>query len=78
MPTHGMRRLLSTSSDIKGGDNISQQDEIMEIHRQVLKMIEILGQMSAILETIETQSKEQYDADLQASAKENREVACNI
>ncbi|OAT01004.1 uncharacterized protein BDCG_16837 [Blastomyces dermatitidis ER-3] len=54
----------------KGGDNISQQDEIMEIHRQVLKMIEILGQMSAILETIETQSKEQYDADLQASAKE--------
>ncbi|QSS61197.1 hypothetical protein I7I51_03369 [Histoplasma capsulatum] len=51
---HGMRRLSSTSSDVKGGDNTSQQDKIMEIHSQMLEMIEILGQMSAILKTIET------------------------
>lgn len=78
MPTHGMQRLLSTSSDVKGGDNTSQQDEIIEIHSQVLKMIEILGQISMILETIKTQSKEQYDANLRASAKENQKVAHNI
>ncbi|OJD11686.1 hypothetical protein AJ78_07585 [Emergomyces pasteurianus Ep9510] len=69
----GTRRLSSTSSDVKGGDNTSHQDEIMEIHSQVLQVIEILGQISAILETIEI--KEQYDADLRASAKENRDVA---
>ncbi|QSS60028.1 hypothetical protein I7I51_04824 [Histoplasma capsulatum] len=39
---HGMRRLSSTSSDVKGGDSTSQQDEIMEIHSQMLKIIEIL------------------------------------
>lgn len=44
----------------------------------MLEMIEIFKQMSAILETIERGSKEQYDADLQASAKANRDVACNI
>ncbi|EDN11069.1 predicted protein [Histoplasma mississippiense (nom. inval.)] len=51
---HGIRRLSSTSSDVKGGGNTSQQDEIMEIHSQVLKMIEIFERMSAMLETIET------------------------
>ncbi|EGE81333.2 uncharacterized protein BDCG_16308 [Blastomyces dermatitidis ER-3] len=73
-----MRRLLSTSSDVKSSDNMSQQDKIMEIHSQVLKIIEILGQMSTILESIETQSKEQYDADLRASVKGNRDVARSI
>ncbi|OJD11443.1 hypothetical protein AJ78_07790 [Emergomyces pasteurianus Ep9510] len=53
---HGMRSLSSTSSDVKGGDNTSPQGEIMEIHSQVLRIIEKLGQMSAILETIETRS----------------------
>ncbi|OJD23975.1 hypothetical protein ACJ73_04663, partial [Blastomyces percursus] len=65
---HGMRSPPSTSSDAKGGDNTSQQDEI----------IENFEQMSAILETIETWRKEQYDADLRASVKENQDVAHNI
>ncbi|KGQ01887.1 hypothetical protein PAAG_11277 [Paracoccidioides lutzii Pb01] len=72
---HGMRRPSSTSSDVKGGDNTSQRDEIMEIHSQVLEMMEIFKRMSAMLERIETRSKEQYDANLQASVREDRDVA---
>ncbi|QSS65310.1 hypothetical protein I7I51_06152 [Histoplasma capsulatum] len=47
----------------------------MEIRSQVPETIKILKQMAAILEMITPGSKEQYDADLQASATEDRDAA---
>ncbi|OJD16639.1 hypothetical protein ACJ73_08865 [Blastomyces percursus] len=52
---YDMRRPSATSSNTKGGNTASPQDEIMEIHSQVLEMIKILNRMSAILEMIETE-----------------------
>ncbi|EER36361.1 phosphotransferase enzyme family protein [Histoplasma capsulatum H143] len=72
MPNAIMRRPTATSSsNTKGGDNTSLHNEIMEIRSQVPEMIKILKQMAAILEMITPGSKEQYDADLQASATED-------
>lgn len=72
MPNAIMQRSTATSfSNTKGGDNTSLHNEIMEIHSQVPEMIKILKQMAVILKMITSESKEQYDADLQASATED-------
>ncbi|QSS60425.1 no significant blast hit [Histoplasma capsulatum] len=73
-----MRRPSATSSGIKGTENRVQPKEIMEIHSQMLEMMEILKGMFAILETIETEDQEQYGPDLQASEKGDRDAARNI
>ncbi|OJD25267.1 hypothetical protein ACJ73_03367 [Blastomyces percursus] len=76
MPNAITRRPTATSSsNTKGGDNTSLHNEIMEIRSQVPEMIKILKQMVVLLEMITPWSKEQYDADLQASATEDRNAA---